>query len=776
MKLFLYLIFLSYTSVFAVNLGIHEGFGESQLTPEDIVFCRKKPQTLQESCLREMNRQNIVEINELEKQRSSNRHIVLTNQEIEKCKLSSEPVICESSLRYKKARKLAEEKAAKSKVDREVLAVLDARSYSQSKVLPKVERAVALDAKSTTGKDGSILTTATIVGPVVLTDEDRKKISDCTKRTGDFNLCQRIAKSEKRVELAKSAAQKKSRAPASQLMANEGSSLPIATVAAPAPEKINEKPQERKIEEAVKAEPFIVSVENPVMEVLPVKEERDVLNKEVICNKAYRYEVVKDVKKCVSKLDEDFAEAFKLERDIEFKIVDNTLDDHRKQYRAQCRKDYRMGYERDACYEEVRAKLREERKKLEEPHKVKYAIYESKLEKIEDEYEAKKKENLLAECGKKPFTHSGREGDSTNIQYNTCKRKANKKFKEANALAFNEKKAELTVSELEQAEVSQKCEKGAFNFLSGSYDKCIDRTIASLGQEKPAPLEASPEVLAVTQSSEATEEVKFNCSDSVNKEIKALLENDPDNILGRMFHVTSLKIAQKVIEENKNKRAIALTFEDHIAQNKNLYKSDKVSELLATYRKHGKILDAEFIDQNIKNKNPSYYKSRMTNENISAYLLADIYGNPTKSKFNEADAATAWLMGKVGENSPFKAKTNGTNLLDMSVLVYRHLNLVKGDREQSQARINELLSKEQESLNEKFGALKEAVENKFSSQCTEFFASNCWTKEDSFNDRIASSFMNLGEELQGKIDIGSDLTGSIGGKYKFNFLPKQFVK
>ncbi len=696
MRIIITILILFQWSTLAIEKATIDMLKEANLTVEDYNNCKRIHPKHFNVCLRDLQHRRLVESSEIDKQDKSNRHITLTDQEIEKSRRASDS----------------------TDVDRQVLDVLD---QPVLKSRPKV-----FQARSEILANGTQLTTGTVVGAVRLDTEDQQKVKDCISSGGNFSVCRAEVLLEKRVALV-----------------SESVKQPVHE---------------------------ITMMERPEV-LIGLVEDSKALEKEALCNKAFRYEVIKNVKKCIRDIEEDQSKAFKLERDVEFEIVDNTIDDQRKSYFEECKKQFKIGDERDACKADARKKLVKERSKLEEPHKVRFAIYESKAEKIENNFEVKRKEVVSKYCGEKPnnFSRSNLEKQQES-KYRRCAYREKKKF-EADVIAeINTQKSALSVSDVEISEVSVKCEKGAFNFISGSYDECIDRTLASLQDLKPI------EEIAEVVPEKKVEAPRFNCSDNVNKEIKALLSNDSDNIIGKMFHLTSLKIAAKVMEDNKEMKAKALSFEGHIARNKGLYNTQKVSELLATYRKHGKLLDAEFIENNIQNKNPSYYKSRMTNENISAFLLADIYGNPKESKFNEADAATAWLMGKVGENSPFQAKSNGTNLLDMSVLVYRNLNLVKGSRDESEARIKKLLDEEGKALSLKFNNLKEVVENKFSSQCSEFFASSCWKKDDAFNDQIAATFMSLGSELQGKIDIGNDLSGSIGGKYKFDFLPRQFVK
>lgn len=541
----------------------------------------------------------------------------------------------------------------------------------------------------------------------------------------------------------------------------------------------------------------------------------DVLNSDdqYICDEAVVFKVVKSAKKCVEILSQDKIEKFDIARDIYLSATNKSIKARLDNLYRNCEKSNSSHTKSKECKNKEKERLNKQKKSLIHDFEIAYAISKSRAEVLENEYDDKFKSFKLEKCGKRPIgANNSSLDDMKSQEYRNCVSKNKIEFDKIEKEVFNKKLDHIIVKNKEHEQVKIFCNKGAFNFLTDNYDKCIqqilkqnsnnvinnvsenDQQSFSKGPDSvtsvvgpssepklplitPTPVELDAKKSSKeTRQTRQTEDVKVDCEDLVLKEIDSILKEDNENIIGKLYQITSLKIAKQVVENMGETNFPSISLESYITKQKKYYSSAQASKVLDLYKEHGRLLDAKFIDDNIVKSPVSYKGSRLDNDNVSAFILADVYSNPEKTAFNELDAATAWLMGRVGENSPFKVGSSGANLMNMSVLVYRNINLLAATRTDAEERIKRILTEQELKLNDLFSILQNNVESKLAKECSQYFDSPCWKGiPDVFTKKVAKSFVNLGKSVN-SIDVRPGLSGSIGGKYKFNFLAKQFTK
>lgn len=494
-------------------------------------------------------------------------------------------------------------------------------------------------------------------------------------------------------------------------------------------------------------------------------------SKEDICKEAVLLKIVKTKEKCLENIASDKMEKFEIAREIYISKVEEQLKDEKELLLKDCDKNAKGYTKKKECREKVRVDILSREKEKKKDFDIAYAVAKSKGIQIEDKYENQFKAIKLERCGRAPFDNHSSAANYEKIKYRKCANEQKEKFYSSVESERDKLIGDIHVSGQEYMNVRNYCSKGAFDFFTDKYDSCIQNTLNdNIFQEKREPLaELSPGPEIIVK-----EEDEINCEDLVYKEIDNLLQNDNQNILGKLYQITSLKIAKQVVQNMGAKSYPNASLESYITNQKKYYSAPEAKKVLDLYRNHGRLLDAKFIEDNIVTSGVSYHKSRLDNDKVSAFLLADVYSNPEKTAFNELDAATAWFMGRVSEKSPFKAGSSGSNLMNMSVLVYRNINLLAGSEEDSKSRIDRVLQEQELKLKELFSSLQKDVETKLAQQCGSYFDSPCWKGvTDVFSNKVARSFVKLGESIN-SLDIKPGLTGSINGKYKFNFLDKEF--
>lgn len=275
----------------------------------------------------------------------------------------------------------------------------------------------------------------------------------------------------------------------------------------------------------------------------------------------------------------------------------------------------------------------------------------------------------------------------------------------------------------------------------------------------------------------ATTEVK--CSDAIQQRIRELLEGDENNMLGKQFQLTSLKMALQIME-NRTKKSYDNVEEYINADQKDLLNKDNqkvLDKLVGFYRNYGKVEDESFISDSFdKVKNSNYFKSstRIYNDSASVLILADSMTNEN-SRFSELDAASAWFASKVNEK--FRTGTYHNNLTNLSSLTFRVLGKLKNEK--PPININKLkdgIAKIEADLDGNYELMRQDISEKFA-DCFKGENVSCNSKEN-FDQNVARSIMDLTSKITTSdnfvLEVQKSLRGSINGKYKFDFLPGQY--
>ena len=500
------------------------------------------------------------------------------------------------------------------------------------------------------------------------------------------------------------------------------------------------------------------------------------------CQEAEKLDVVRSVEKCIDNVNKDILELAKLDKKIEKENIDIHYKELVKAEKKECQKINKR-VKRKECKKEVVSKARKSKKEELKLVDASFGIKERKIEKINDLYDSKLSVEIKNKCGRRPF--GSRADRSEKAAYRKCKKETKQEFMTTFGDEINAKLAEVNSSDNETKLVAKECSKGLFNIVSNNFQECIDKQVLAAAEiEKEA--ERLKE-LALKEEKEKEENMREvanaqrqECDDLVEKELQDLLSNDQKNIIGRQFHVTSLKLANEVLKKKSNKKLSSLeelvkdTEKKIVADDENGLMKKK---MLNFYRTHGKIDDANYIDSQLTSFKSSVYLAkgkRLNNENISAYILADSIKNESSS-FTERDAAAAWLVSKIRKGKNFREGSKEGNLLNMSVQAYRNINLISDSKADSAKIVKEKLASSQESLDKDFKELKSSIEQKYQTQCgADYFESDCWS-HDAFNKKLVNTFASISNGMS-KIDVNNELKGSIDGNFKFDFVPDEFMK
>lgn len=332
-----------------------------------------------------------------------------------------------------------------------------------------------------------------------------------------------------------------------------------------------------------------------------------------------------------------------------------------------------------------------------------------------------------------------------------------------------------------------KCIEDITNKINSQRDAALANLgiKSSLENRKPATVEvASPEedvsIQVAPLSTVTTPPIsEVNCEDQIQQGIRELLQKDENNILGKQFQLTSLKMALQIME-NRSKKSYD-NVEDFIQndQKKLLARDNKkvLEDLVTFYRDYGKVKDDDFIDKTFNKVVGSHYfksSTRIYNESASVMILADSLTNEN-SRFNEIDAASVWFSSEI--NKKFKQGTYHKNLTNLSSLTYRVLGKLKNEKppiniEKLRLGIDTI----EKDLSGNYEIMRNEIGEKFS-DCFKGENASCNAKP-AFDKNFAKSLMELTSKIKNSdnfsIEVDKSLKGSINGEFKFDFLPGQY--
>lgn len=169
-----------------------------------------------------------------------------------------------------------------------------------------------------------------------------------------------------------------------------------------------------------------------------------------------------------------------------------------------------------------------------------------------------------------------------------------------------------------------------------------------------------------TALSDAKDSKFANCDDELRRKLNNLITDDKEGILKKQFELTTLKLAQKVQNNNQT------TLEDYVQSKAKEIKekdtSGKIDELKKLYANEGKAKSLLKVYEHIDTLKESADKAsywnknlRFYNEDASSFLLFEKMMDK-ESNFNETDVAITWYMQKLTKENRGSAKTNQNNL------------------------------------------------------------------------------------------------------------------
>ncbi len=527
----------------------------------------------------------------------------------------------------------------------------------------------------------------------------------------------------------------------------------------------------------------------PLIFAAPVETEVVAISKErflkQLCRDAISKRVMKKFKKCMKSVEEDYREVpdiqrklalYDLEKEFDQKMVDELA--------AKCNQFGKGTKARKSCRKNVKKDVNDAQEAAEKATIARYDIIKRKMESIDEGIDGELNKLVLEACGDSPVRHefdASREYSKARRKFNSCKKPVEDKFLTSKDGEASKKIEEVNTTDEEIAQVLKACGERPMLFGVSKYEKCVDKiSLDNINRAiAQAQEEAAVKIIPKAVEVEVVPVPELNCEDELKKQLLSLLKEDKQNILGKQFQKTSLKLALNLINNRSNKNI--KTLEDFISRDQQkLISSDNqnvLAKMMKFYQEHGKIEDANFIKNQFGDvKEASYWnkEKRLSNENISAYLLAESLSND-KSSFSEVDAATVWFAHQA--NSVFEKGTAEANLTNMSALVYRQVGLLKRDLPVKVKKLEEVISGIDSELDLALTSLKEKVEKNLS-QCIVngvFNGSQCWSQA-TFDSGLAQTIMGLNAQIINdkdfQISMDNKLKGEISGNFKFDFFPR----
>jgi len=350
-----------------------------------------------------------------------------------------------------------------------------------------------------------------------------------------------------------------------------------------------------------------------------------------------------------------------------------------------------------------------------------------------------------------------------------------------------------------KSEIEKNCDKYDTKCIEDLTKKIYEQRDESLARLRPSvpavdvveePVVAAVEkepVVAVVEKEEEKPVVRapssmhneVTCNDAIQARIKDLLQKDQNNIIGKQFQLTSLKMALQIME--KRDKSYTDNVEEFINRDqKELINKDNkqlLGQLVDFYRDYGKVDDQEFISKTFdKVRNSNYFTSsqRIYNDSASVMILADVLSNE-ESRFNEIDAASAWFASTVNEK--FKAGSYHNNLTNLSSLTFRVLGKLKNEKPPIKLdKLKDSIGEIEKDLAGNYELMRQEIGEKFA-DCFKEDRAQCNSK-DAFNVNFAKSLMMMTAKIKNNdefnVEVGRSLKGSISGGFKFDFLPGQY--
>lgn len=182
----------------------------------------------------------------------------------------------------------------------------------------------------------------------------------------------------------------------------------------------------------------------------------------------------------------------------------------------------------------------------------------------------------------------------------------------------------------------------------------------------------------------------LDCEQKLQRELARILKEDKHGLIALQFHVTVLRTAQKIIQENQKRVPAFDTYlHQHVAKLSQLQaqQPETLSTINQLYSEHATESMGELAkhinDLKSHPKPDGKIQNRYTNQDVASAMLLDRLTLKEQSVFSESDLAIVWYIKNVKNMvqhlSPYKEQKN---LFELSIQVNRYLGIA-GDTQVS---------------------------------------------------------------------------------------------
>jgi hypothetical protein len=193
------------------------------------------------------------------------------------------------------------------------------------------------------------------------------------------------------------------------------------------------------------------------------------------------------------------------------------------------------------------------------------------------------------------------------------------------------------------------------------------------------------------------------CEDAAVRELVDLILKDRENVLSRMYQITSMRLAARIQSQAPGARTLEELVKQTLPSMEASLQSIKTSaevqkKLQDIYGRYGKLADLERANRDLEGligrvEKLYYYKkgSRLMNPDVSSYILATAISDP-EAGLSDTDAATVWAMEKIRvaaerRDRDFAIGKADGNLMNASSLAAIPLGSIKGIERYSSEKI-----------------------------------------------------------------------------------------
>lgn len=282
---------------------------------------------------------------------------------------------------------------------------------------------------------------------------------------------------------------------------------------------------------------------------------------------------------------------------------------------------------------------------------------------------------------------------------------------------------------------------------------------------------------AVMLAHEATFE---DCDDLFVQDLRELLSDESDEsrfILSKLYHLTSLKLAQQVRSGGER------TLEDYVKRWEREIDRDLrsrpnyervVTDLNELYKTHGIQNDYHTLLESFESARYWQSSLRFNPEEVSAFILGD-YTLNNNSSFNQTDAAISWLVSEVTTRSLLQPGSAEYNQLNLSSRIVRFTGaLSDSGANLSSSEIQEEIQHLYREFDEAFETFFQLFSDNYGQICEDWldFQVKCFGRDFIFDFGLPESISSLVGDLDKVIPevLASQLRLKFGDEFEFSIL------